>query len=309
LQSALVVAEAQAVAVRREVTALRNALALLGVDIVLLKGSAYLMGRLPAARGRLLSDIDILLPFDRLAAAERALNVLGWSTTHHDTYDQRYYRRWMHELPPLKHHSRATVLDIHHAILPRTARVCPDSAKLIAASTPIAGESGLRVLCPEDMVLHSVTHLMHNEELSHGLRDLSDVDGLLAHFGSDEGFWRRLPQRADELGLSRQLYYGLRFAARCFGTAVPDAVQGAVDRARPPRPIAGLMDALYDRVLQPAADLDRSIAASLSRQTVYLRAHWLRMPPHLLAWHLAVKATRREEKGQTVALGGPAKIA
>ena len=69
---------------------------------------------------------------------EGALMLHGWSTTHHDAYDQRYYRKWMHELPPLKHNTRGTVLDVHHAILPVTARLKPDSRKLLAASRPIA---------------------------------------------------------------------------------------------------------------------------------------------------------------------------
>ena len=28
---------------------------------------------------------------------------------------------------------------------------------------------------------------------------------------------------------------------------------------------------------------------------LYVRAHWLRMPPLLLAWHLGVKALRRDD--------------
>ena len=171
---------------------------------------------------------------------ENALTIHGWSTTHHNAYDQRYYRQWMHELPPLRHNTRATVLDVHHAILPLTARLKPSSAKLLAASRPLAGHDRLRVLCPADMVLHSATHLFHNEELSHGLRDLTDLDILLRHFGPEPGFWEELPRRAAELDLVRPLYYGLRFASHFLGTPVPsetrrraDAGQTAANR-RPP---------------------------------------------------------------------------
>ena len=34
----------------------------------------------------------------------------GWATTHHSPYDQRYYRTWMHELPPLRHAVRGSIL-------------------------------------------------------------------------------------------------------------------------------------------------------------------------------------------------------
>ena len=39
-----------------------------------------------------------------------------------DGYDDAYYRRWMHELPPLIHRDRDRMIDVHHTILPLTAR-------------------------------------------------------------------------------------------------------------------------------------------------------------------------------------------
>jgi hypothetical protein len=292
LEAALILASAQADAVRREVAYVRKALANVGIDIVLLKGAAYLMAGLPAAHGRVFSDIDILVPFDKLNEVEVALRLSGWVTTHHSAYDQRYYREWMHELPPLRHAIRTTVLDVHHAILPRTARLKPSSAKLLAASRPIAGEKRLRALAPTDMVLHSASHLFHNEELSQGLRDLGDLDSLVRHFGSQPGFWEELPQRAVDLDLSRPLYYGLRHAARLFGTPVPGATRVKVEKGGPAHLLGGLMDALYERALRPVDPRDRDLVAPLARQALFVRAHWLRMPPSLLAWHLGAKVFR-----------------
>jgi hypothetical protein len=294
LEAARVMAEAQTEAVRREVAYVRKALSAINVDIVLLKGAAYLMAGLPAARGRVFSDVDILVPFDKLGAVENALMVHGWTTTHHNAYDQRYYRQWMHELPPLRHNTRMTVLDVHHAILPLTARLKPASSKLLAASRPLAGQNRLRVLCPVDMVLHSATHLFHNEELSQGLRDLADLDSLLRHFSGEPGFWEELPRRGDELGLLRPLYYGLRFASRYLGTPMPPTELG-VSAGKPPRIPGRLMDALYDRALRPVAASEAGVLTPLSRRLLYVRAHWLRMPPLLLAWHLGVKALRRND--------------
>src|SRR5208283_1360570 len=143
LQAARTLAQAQADSVRREVAYIDRALAAAGVPVVLLKGAAYLFAGLPAARGRIYSDIDILVPRDALVEVEGALMLSGWASAKTTAYDQRYYRRWMHELPPLEHISRRTLLDVHHAILPTTARLKPDSAKLLAASQPIAGEPRL----------------------------------------------------------------------------------------------------------------------------------------------------------------------
>ena len=294
LEAALALAAAQTDAVRREVAYVRKALAKIGMDIVLLKGAAYLMAGLPAARGRMFSDVDILVPFDKLGEVELALKLHGWVTTHHSAYDQRYYRQWMHELPPLRHVIRMTVLDVHHAILPRTARLKPASEKLLAAARPIAGEDRLRVLAPTDMVLHSASHLFHNEELGQGLRDLADLDSLLRHFGGQPGFWEELPERAVELDLSRPLYYGLRHAARLFGTPVPPAARLKVEAGGPARLLGRLMDALFERALRPVAMGDGDLVTTLARQALFIRAHWLRMPPPLLAWHLGAKVFRFE---------------
>src|SRR5690606_30867577 len=145
---------------------------------------------------------------------EAALMLHGWTSTHHDAYDQRYYRTWMHELPPMQHIHRMTVIDVHHAILPETATCRPDPAKLMAAARPIEASNGLMTLAPVDMVLHSACHLFHESETDHGLRDLVDIDALLRHFGTMPDFWRHLPERARELELQRPLRYALRYARR-----------------------------------------------------------------------------------------------
>ena len=294
LVAARTLAQAQAGAVRREVAHIERALAPTGAPIVLLKGAAYLLAGLPTARGRLFSDIDILVPRHALTEVEAALMLNGWVTSKDTPYDQRYYRRWMHELPPLRHSSRQTALDVHHAILPTTARLKPDSAKLFAASRPVTGEPRLRILAPVDMVLHSATHLFCNEDVGNGLRDLVDLDSLLRDFAREAGFWPRLTARAAELDLTRPLYYALRYAVRLLDTPVPASALGAAEIGRPPSLLRGLMDALFLQTLRPERASDS--LASLVRGSLYVRAHWLRMPPLLLAQHLTIKALRREEE-------------
>jgi hypothetical protein len=284
-------AQAQAEDVRREVSQIAKALARTGVDIVLLKGAAYLFARLPAARGRVFSDVDILVPKEALPEVEAALMLHGWATSHLEPYDQRYYRRWMHELPPLRHVARATVVDVHHSIAPPTGRLKPDSRKLLAAAVSLDDHPRLRVLAPADMVLHSAAHLFLNEELSHGLRDLVDIDALLRHFGGDEGFWSKLQARAIELDLEAPLCYALRYSARILGTPVPP--DGANGRRQMPRWRGRLLDALYLRALQPQHPAAADSFTSLARQLLFVRGHWLRLPPILLAYHLTVKALRR----------------
>jgi hypothetical protein len=284
---------AQQVTVRREIAEIARALQHLDVPIVLLKGAAYLLAELPPARGRFFSDIDILVPKVRLPEVESALMLAGFATTHLHPYDQRYYRRWMHELPPMRHVKRLSLLDVHHTLVPETAQVALDAGALFRAAVPLASMPGLFVLSPTDMVLHSATHLFHNEELSHGLRDLVDIDALLDHFARQHSeFWPALVNRAAELDLQRPLYYALRFAPRLLGTPVPGDVVASIARYAPPAAIGLLMDRLLAPALEPAYG---RASTRWARRALYVRGHWLKMPLPLLAWHLTVKALRREE--------------
>ena len=289
-ESARQVGRAQQAEVLREIEHIRKALAPLGLPIILLKGAAYVAAGLPAAAGRLFSDIDILLPQASLGQAEAALMLGGWASTHHSAYDQRYYRQWMHELPPMTHVRRQTALDVHHAITPLTARWPVDSARLQAAALALPGAPGLAVLAPADMVLHSMVHLLLNDELSHGLRDLSDIDLLLRHFGAEPAFWPRLTGRAESLGLARALYHAVESAAGILGTPVPVVTRQALAAAAPAAPVAALMRGLWRRALRSPHPSAGDRCTPISRWALYLRAHWLRMPPLLLARHLGIKA-------------------
>lgn len=290
LEGALVVAARHRVAVEWEITWIKHALDSVGLPLLLLKGAAYVAASLPGARGRSFSDIDILVPKARIGEAEAALMLHGWAGTHHDEYDQRYYREWMHELPPMQHGKRMTMVDVHHAILPETAASKPDSAKLIAAALEVPGRPGIYTLQPVDMVIHSACHLFHEEELDKGLRDLTDLDALLRHFAGEPGFWTSLTARARELDLGRALFYALRYTTRLLHTPVPDAAMRETAASGPAPLLSAAMDALYGRALLPVHASCNDSLTSTARRALFVRAHWLRMPPGLLVRHLAHKA-------------------
>jgi hypothetical protein len=95
------------------------------------------------------------------------------------------------------------------------------------------------------------------------------------------------------LGLSRPLFYALRYTERLLQTPIPETVASAVQRASPGRLTLALMDFCYERGLRPNhASCDRRLTP-VARLLIYVRAHWLRMPLHLLGAHLARKAWMR----------------
>lgn len=290
LIAALALAQHQRQAVVWEARHIATALGALDIPIVLLKGAAYSMAGLQAARGRLYGDVDILVPAARINEVEAALMLHGWTAGHIDPYDNRYYRQWMHELPPMVNIKRGTVIDVHHNILPRTARNHPSAEKLLAASVALP-EAPFHVLSPCDMVLHCATHLFHEGELNNGLRDLFDLDALIQEYAaSDALFWPTLPARARELDLEWPLRLAFRYLERFLGTRIPEQAKTVLGLA----PIQDwLHDVMYLPGFLPDHPLCNGYKALLARGLLYLRGHYLRMPLHLLALHLGRKGFMR----------------
>jgi hypothetical protein len=252
---------------------------------LLLKGAGYVAAGLPPGVGRRVADVDLLVPRSDLARVEQLLREHGWEFGELDPYDERYYREWMHELPPMMHRERKSIVDVHHAILPGTSRLHPASGRLFERAVP-AGE--VLVLCPSHMVLHAAAHLFHDGEIAGAIRDLVDIDLLLRDFARDDSFWQDLLQEARALDLTRPAYYAVSYARRWFGTPVPDVVVRELRSWAPPAVVDRLMDTLVRRSIASSAGR----ASSLGVFALYVRSHWLRMPPLRLAIHLMRKAVR-----------------
>jgi len=288
IKSAQLFFERFALSLQWEISCIQEALAAVDVPLVLLKGSAYAAAGNKAAKGRSFSDVDILVPEDKLQEVEIALIKAGWMTSALAPYDQKYYRQWMHEIPPMRHLKRQTSIDVHHNILPKTSQFCPDANKLLAgiASTP---KQAVWVLAPEDRVLHSATHLFHEGEWAHGFRDLSDLDLLLKEFSVDVGFWEKLLQRAGQLDQQIPLYYALRYTSRIFQTPVPQDILKVTEQSSPNKIRQKLMDSLFLRALMPDHKSCDDRWSGLARWSLFVRSHWLKMPFYLLVPHLLRK--------------------
>nr|WP_315459117.1 nucleotidyltransferase family protein [uncultured Sphingorhabdus sp.] len=274
LEEARVNAEYQRRAALWEADSARRALADYSGKVVLMKGTAYAAAGLMASEGRHIGDLDIMVTRHELPAVEAALLAAGWEWVKEDAYDDAYYRDHMHELPPLIHKERDRMIDVHHTILPLTARPRPDAAAMLAEAEQL--ENGLYVFAPSDMIIHSAAHLFADGELDGGLRNLWDIHCLLTEF-ADDAFWPSLQSRA----LHHQLWLAVRRAARLahrlYGTQIPAAWQSPI-----------ISDRFYIRRLT-ARDAWGRGTRPFSRLAFYIRSHWLRMPPMMLARHLWTK--------------------
>lgn len=272
-RAAAAVARAQAL---WEAEMARRALAPEGIAFVLLKGTAYAAAGLSCAEGRQIGDLDILVGWHDLGRAEKELIEAGWEWVKPDPYDDAYYREHMHELPPLIHKARDRMIDVHHTILPRTHRVTPDALAMIGDA--VVADGGFAVLSPTDMACHCAAHLLADGDLQGGLRNLWDFHCLTRDFAAaDAGFWGELDARAALHGLRAPVHRAARLAHDLYGAALPPSWD---------RKAAG--DDWFVRRLLARDDWGRPTHFAL-QQAFYIRSHWLRMPPVMLAKHLWTK--------------------
>ncbi len=282
LRNALVTAETGRIRALWEAEMARRALAPLRIPVILLKGTAFVAAGLDAGRGRLIGDCDILVPRDRIAEAEAALLAAGWEWVKPDPYDDTYYRTYMHELPPLIHKDRDAMIDVHHNILPPTARTGrADAAALIAGAMPL--NEGLFTLSPEDMLVHAAAHLFADGDLAGGLRNVWDIDRLIREHAEIEGYWQRLVEAARRHGLVAHVSRALRLTHHLFDTPV-DAFLAYLPRRSDV--------AFMSRIL--ARDRWGRETQKALRFAFYVRSHWIRMPSLMLARHLWTKWRTRQ---------------
>ncbi|ALJ13188.1 nucleotidyltransferase domain-containing protein [Sphingopyxis macrogoltabida] len=254
----------------------RRALREQRIEFVLLKGTAYAAAGLSCSAGRQIGDLDILVLQSDIGRAENELLAAEWEWVKPDPYDDAYYRDHMHELPPLIHKARDRMIDVHHTILPRTHRITPDALALM--SDAVATGSGHAVLCPADMMCHCAAHMLADGDLQGGLRNLWDFHCLTRDFAAaDPGFWGKLDARADLHGLRAPVRRAARLSRDLYGSDLPSGWDGQDPG-----------DGRYRRRLLARDDWGRPTDFAL-QQAFYIRSHWLRMPPAMLARHLWTK--------------------
>ncbi len=284
--SAYVVSLAHEQDSRIEIKEIKIALRMTHISPVFLKGTAYLLAEDFCAQGRTFNDVDIFVKKEDLSRAEEVLKWYGWVQGDIDDYDEKYYRTWMHEIPPMHHKSRGTTLDVHHNLTPLTSRLPLDES---AIQSNITKDSD--TLKVEDRIIHSANHLLLEEQFDKGIRDLSDLDLLIReHSSKQNNFWNTLTNRATELGLGRIIFYALRYTHLILKTPVPEDIKITMKQHAPNQALLILMDWLFISVFTKPRSLNKHNSNKIAHLLMFIRGHWLRMPLHLLIPHLFHKS-------------------
>lgn len=292
LESAYKIAEKQRKQAIVEFLEVPRSLKTVASQLVFLKGAAYIAKNLPCSFGRTFSDIDVLVKKDELKKIETILKFSNWLKTEIDDYDELYYRTWMHEIPPLYHVSRGSVLDVHHNILPSTNKHMPNTDNFSFSNVEVENVGTIQTLDDIDLCIHMAVHLFTESEFHHGLRDISDFDMILRYFQEqNEHFSEQLLQRAKILGLYEYTRLAVRYSHMILATPLQKNTLTALQANSSFKTL--IQDFCFIHIFKPNHRSCRTWHMSIAEFILYWRGHLLRMPIRLLVPHLMKKSYMR----------------
>ncbi len=225
---------------------------------VLLKGAAYNAAKFAWAYGRSSNDVDLLVSKAALPRIESALIDAEYETDDKlSAQDRRYFRRWLHELPPLKHPYRRVEVDVHFRLLPVSDPKSFDVGEFIDRSVKVA-DSPFYILDPVDRVLHTIVNLARTGEFCRAYRDLWDLRCMLqcgaaesAGDSSPAFDWDELVHRTQQVKLGNSVGTVLLLASDLVQLSVPDGICRQLTGNQPNRVRRGWMYRIMRRAAVP----------------------------------------------------------
>jgi hypothetical protein len=252
--------------------------------LVFLKGAGYTLSGAQVGDARIYNDIDILADKKSINEIEKKLCLFGWLSEELTEHDEKYYRKWAHEIPPLRHGKRGTIVDVHHNIVPIISGRHLDADKF--ATNRVTTEDGFQILSFAAMTLHSLIHLFFNEEVKKGYRDLIDLHTLITT-NNDKEFWLDLITLAKDTEFGLELFLACRFTQKILKTEIPDFVQEEINQFSPWN--ITFLDFIYEKTLKPNHPMCKPRFFALAENGVLIRGHFQKMPMHILIYHLLCK--------------------
>ncbi|WP_371192518.1 nucleotidyltransferase family protein [Glaciecola sp. SC05] len=252
--------------------------------LIFLKGAAYSMCSGNLGKGRIYSDIDVLVPKKDIKACEQRLAINGWLGQEISDYDDKYYRKWAHEIPPMAHGFRGTIIDVHHNIVPIISKASLDIDSLLEHKEEIL--PGIFVLSGPAQLVHAAIHLFRNEEYKGSFRDLTDLYLMLE--GQDESFGLEAISIAEHIGFKHELSLAIRYVHTILSLDIPETVLASAKSSG----ANAFNDFVFSKVLLPQHKLLAGSATPFKHTLAMIRGHIVKMPLHILIYHLVLKSAR-----------------
>lgn len=287
MKSAAVYSSRQSEQVIFECKLLQKILDAANIPSVFLKGAGYTLRKSKNSKGRVYSDIDLLVAKSDISNAEKALEKHAWCTKKVSEYDNNYYREWSHEIPPMFNIHRGTVLDLHHNILlPISGREV--NVELLTKNSQSI-DNTYTVLSYAATVLHSIVHLIINEDVSNGYRDILDIITLIEENDTSE-FWQEITSLSSTLGFNNELYLALSLSVKYANLNIPGNILLSFEEQKNNRKLNFLLNYVYYFALQPHSPAVQTIKHKVAINITYFLGHLQKMPLKILIPHLLTKS-------------------
>lgn len=212
---------------RRELIEATRAFNGIGVEPLLLKGSLSLLpDQPPEIAARLMGDLDLLVPIDRLADCRDALFSLGYRATSKED------RPIHHHAPPLVHADHGVKFELHRAVLGRSLDAVLPADEMWRDCRRVALEgASARAPSPTHQALHNALHTLLQDRRAEKaileLRQLLDFVQLRAR--EDAGIdWPLVEARFAECRQRTALIAYLLLARKLLGQPLPTGYKPAL---------------------------------------------------------------------------------
>jgi hypothetical protein len=193
-----------------------------GIATMLLKGPALLVSAYADAGERPMSDLDVLVPADRVADAARSLQARGWTA---EATMTPAVTRLTHSVS--FRHPRHVSLDLHWHVFEECCRPADDEP-LWAASVPVTvGDAATRIPAAEDQLLHVCVHGEKWVQVP-GIRWIADAVTLLRR---DRVRWDRLVAEAVRRRFVLRMQLQLDYLRSTFDAPIPAEALAALAAA------------------------------------------------------------------------------
>jgi len=214
----------------RQTSQFVKALAASDIPVMLLKG-VHLAKFVYADPGlRSMADVDIMVHPEHLAEVERVFLARGFGPLPRP--DLAEWCASNHHLAKLNKEG-APEVEVHWNIQRPASpfRIDPEGLWQRSRTATLDG-APVRLLSPEDLLLHLTIHLSHQHHFRRAaLKGLVDIATVISAEG-DGIDWQVLAERAIAWGASGILYTTLRLAAEMLGAPVPRSVFEALPHER-----------------------------------------------------------------------------
>jgi hypothetical protein len=273
-------------AILQEIAGLASVLNAVSVVPVLMKGGAHLVSGLYADPGhRIMVDLDLLVPADRIDDCAAALRPLGYEALWDNGYPAH------HHYPPLGRNGGPVSVELHAAALDDPfSRLLPADEMLLSASAMQVRGARIAVPSPQARLIQAIAHAqLSNHGYLYGeiaLRELLDAARLSQNHRAQLD-WHDIGRRFSTARATVALGYHVDAMHVLLGLPVPPQLSAhAVARALMAAAVwqvahPDILD-IRTRLLRPGLQLRRALSRRALRRrlldnlgnSVWYRRHW-----------------------------------